>query len=192
MGLTICYSGIMRNPEEMESFLDDVCDICLEIGWRFLPIHRSNIMPAKGIEITPEGSESIWLTFLENGRMYNPIHFLFSRHPENEIVDEEKHKWIFTKTQYAGIDTHMAIIKLFRFLNMKYFDAFEMRDQSQYWETGDESVCLIRFDEFEAGLDRIEGILIKLDEMLPEQPESEAERMDQLLLKRGGLGMSMN
>ena len=67
MGLKISYRGQLRDPNELDSFLDDVYDICIEIGWHFMPIHRSNVMPTKGIMNTPPGSEAIRLTFLAGG-----------------------------------------------------------------------------------------------------------------------------
>ena len=159
MGLTISYRGTLRKPDELELFLEDIADICMEIGWASMPIHRSNIMPVQGVQITPAGSESIWLTFLPNGRLYDPTHFIFTRHPDKEVVDEEKHKRIFTKTQYAGVDTHMAIIKFFRYLRMRYFEDFELRDDSQYWETNDISVCLKNFGVISESL-ILESIII--------------------------------
>lgn len=32
MGLKISYRGQLRDPNELDSFLDDVYDICIEIG----------------------------------------------------------------------------------------------------------------------------------------------------------------
>jgi hypothetical protein len=200
MGLTISYRGTLRNPDEVESIVEDVVDICLEIGWHFMPIHRSGIMPTQGIMITPAGSEPIWLTFLTNGKMYDPSHFIYTTRPDLEVVNEEMRKWIFTKTQYAGVYTHMAIIKFFRYLSMKYFKEFELRDQSQYWETDDESVCLVQFDEFDEVMDRMTGLL-ESDEDMDEEDldddeldddELESDRMAEVLWRRGGMGLNLN
>ncbi len=149
MGLTISYRGTLRNPQDLELMLNDVTDKCMEFDWHFMPIHRSSIMPVRGVMITPPGSEPIWLTFSLNGHMYNPSHFIYSKHPKREMINEERHRWIFTKTQKAGVETHMAIIKFFQYLKATYFEDFELLDDSQYWETGEVYVCLIRFDEFE-------------------------------------------
>ena len=190
MGLTISYRGTLRNPNYIELFLEDVADICMEIGWPYMPIHRSDIMPTQGIKITPMGSEPIWLTFLANGRMYDPSHFIYTTRPYLEVVNEERHNWIFTKTQYAGVYTHMAIIKFFRYLSAKYFEEFELHDQSQYWETDDVSVCLIRFDAFYEVLDRMADLLDSDEDM--EQEELESDRMAEVLWRRGGLGLNPN
>ena len=204
MGLNISYRGHLRSPNELVSMLDDVYAICIEIGWHFMPIHRSNVMPTRGIMITPPGSESIWLTFLAGGMLYDPAHFIYSSSPELERVNEEHGQWITFETQYAGVDTHMAIIKFFRYLSLKYFEVFELRDDSQYWETDDAAVCLIRFDEFNLVVNMM-GEKLDLDEddfedyedfEYDEEDEDDLEsvsgRMDEALMRRGGMGVGLN
>ena len=210
MGLTICYRGALRNPNDIEAFLEDVADICMEIGWHYMPIHRSSVMPAKGVMITPAGSEPIWLTFLLNGNLYNPSHFIYTTRPELEVVNEEMRTWIFTKTHYAGVFTHMAIIKFFRYLRMKYFEDFELQDDSKYWETYDMPVDLNHFGKVAKDIDLLAGMSGLLDDVCgyvgddeyddefdddeydDEDEEDESERMDEVLWRRGGLGMTMN
>lgn len=192
MGLTISYRGTLRNPNELESILEDVSDVCLEIGWAYMPIHRSDIMPAKGLMIMPAGSEPIWFTFLLNGNMYNPSHFIYTTRPEQEVINEEKHQRIFTKTRYAGMDTHMAIIKLFWYLSKLYFQDFELHDPSQYWETNDPSCCLSHFGESNEVLNKVGDSFGMDDDMDDDDDESEADRMDEALLGRGGFGINLN
>ncbi len=206
MGLTICYRGALRNPNDIETFLGDVFDICMEIGWHYMPIHRSSVMPAKGIMITPAGNEPIWLTFLQNGNLYDPSHFIYTTRPELEVVNEELRTWIFTKTHYAGVFTHMAIIKFFRYLRMKYFEDFELRDESKYWETYDMPVELNRFGVIDIDFDPLAGMSGLFDDVSDdicddefdddeydeEDEEDESERMDEVLWRRGGSGMSLN
>ncbi len=211
MGLTICYRGTLRNPNNIEVFLEDVADICMEIGWHYMPIHRSSVMPAQGMMITPAGSEPIWLTFLQNGNLYDPSHFIYTTRPELEVVNEEMRKWIFTKTQYAGVFTHMAIIKFFRYLRMKYFEEFELQDESKYWETYDMPVELNRFGVVDIEFDPLAGMSELFgdeyddecddecddeyddeDDNEYDDEEDESERMDEVLWRRGGMGMSLN
>src|SRR5688572_11152687 len=130
MGLSIYYRGRLRSPDLISSFIEDIMDICLEIGWKYQPIHQSNIMPAKGLLIEPLGSESIVLTFLEDGMLYDCMHFIYTSNPEKEKIDDRTNSWVCTKTRYAGADAHMAIIEMFRYLKAKYFSEFELRDDS--------------------------------------------------------------
>ena len=197
MSLTISYRGKLRNPLELDSILDDVSALCIEIGWHFMPIHRSNVMPARGVMITPPGCEPIWLTFLDTGKLYDPSHFIYTSSPDLEKVDEELGQWITAKTSYGGPDTHMAIIKLFRYLNLKYFELFELRDQSQYWETDNAADCLIRFDRLSDAFGFSSSLFDDDDEDEDDEEDFEemistASRMDEALFKRGGIGAGLN
>ena len=194
MSLRISYRGTLRDPNELESILDDVFDLCIEIGWHFMPIHRSNIMPTRGIMITPPDCEPIWLTFLPSGKLYDPSHFIYTSCPDLETINEELGQWIVAKTHYAGADTHMALIKFFRYLNLKYFETFELHDQSQYWETDNVALCLIRFGGFSESIDdlRRQLALDEHDEEEDDDFESAASRMDEALLRRGGSGANLN
>ncbi len=202
MGLSIYYRGTLRHPDMAETLITDAIDICDEIGWRYHPIHSSNIMPAHGLFITPEACESIDLTFLPDGRLYNCAHFLFTRHPEQEIVDKDKHKWISTKTSYAGSDTHMAIIKFLRYLSEKYFSDFELKDDSLYWESNDADNCRYRFGETKEAIEMINmarGLMghdpveeDPYDEADDDDFESASNEMDEILMKRGGYNVKLN
>ena len=195
MRLTISYRGILRDPDELESILDDVFALCVEIGWHYMPIHRSNVMPTRGIMITPVDCEPIWLTFLPNGKLYDPSHFIYTSCPDLEKVNEELGQWIEAKTYYAGIDTHMAIIKFFRYLHLKYFEVLELHDQSQYWETDNVALCLIRFYGLSESTDYVErrfDLNENDEDEDDEELESVASRMEEALLRRGGAGASLN
>lgn len=39
----------------------------------------------------------------------------------------------------------MQLIRFLRYLSEKYFSRFELTDDSQYWESGDEDCCRKRF-----------------------------------------------
>ena len=192
MGLTICYRGTLRNPDQLTFFLDDVADICMEIGWASMPIHRSDIMPARGVMLMPAGSEPLWLTFLTNGNLYNPTHFIYTRHPEMESINEEKHSRIFTKTRYAGADMHMAIIKFFRYLSKRYFIDFELYDPSQYWETNDTALCLTHFGVIDDGYYVMPGVFESDEDDEDDDDDSASDRMDEALEGRGGFGINLN
>jgi hypothetical protein len=65
--------------------------------------------------------------------MCNPILYSYVMKEEGKGIPAEAEQWLFTKTQYAGVETHMAMIRLIRYLDEKYFERFELHDESQYW-----------------------------------------------------------
>lgn len=194
MSLTISYRGNLRDPNELDTFLGDVFDLCMEIGWHYMPIHRSSVMPAKGVMITPQGCETILLTFLANGKIYDPFHFVYTVHPEKEIVNEEQHQWIHVKTRYAGVDTHVAIIKFFRYLSTKYFETFELHDPSGYWEADNVAVCFNHFGQFPDLLEFMHDAMDEDEDTEDDEDDQESVsgRMDEALMRRGGMGVGLN
>ncbi|MEO7046854.1 MAG: hypothetical protein ABI091_16245, partial [Ferruginibacter sp.] len=58
-----------------------------------------------------------------------------------------------TKTQYAGLDAHIAIIKLLKYLSKKYLKDFTLIDEGYYWETDDEKILLEQFRKFNLAID---------------------------------------
>src|SRR5688572_11791035 len=110
--------------------------------------------------------------------------------PELEKVNERSHAGVITKTAYAGSDTHMAIIEMFRYLKSKYFDEFELKDESGYWETGDVVECQQHFGEYmdptKSASELEEAWEAPDDDDDDDEPVS--DRMLALLLRRGSLG----
>lgn len=67
-------------------------------------------------------------------------------------TDKEDYKkylyMVSVKTQYAGIEIHKLIIHLLKYLNGKYLHNFNVFDEGQYWETGDENLILETFKRY--------------------------------------------
>ena len=159
MGISIFYSGKLKDPHLVDALVKEAADACMYVGWRFDYLKKSNIMPMRGIIITPEGSESISLTFAENGLLANPDRFMMGGNPEKMEISIERDGICFTKTQYAGADMHIAIIKFMRYIIEKYFSEHTFMDDSGYWDQKDEDACRYRFGEMEMILDKMAGAL---------------------------------
>ena len=147
MGLTIHYSGALRDPADLPTLIAEATDISKSMQWPYELIHPLPDVPVEGILIAPDGSEPLWLTFHKEGFMCNPLLYAYVRDVEGKGIPADAEQWLFTKTQYAGAEAHIAMIKLLRYLSNTYFARFELHDESGYWETDDESVCRKRFGE---------------------------------------------
>lgn len=165
MGLSIHYSGRLRDAKTLQGLIDEVQDIVIAFNWEYAVVEtvlpdgkfsdKESFDKIYGISFTPAGSETIFINFLSNGRMINPISLLLFGNSENE----DERKCVYTtsvKTQYAGIDTHQSIILFFKYLNKKYFDEFIFHDESYYWETEDEAVMQIQFNKYNRIIDNIQ------------------------------------
>ena len=181
MGLSIHYSGHIREYSVIEEMMVEVSDICQNLNWTYHILDGNNTDNLKGICFSPEGCEPIFLTFLLSGRMCSPINLMHKDiYAENDL-DRELLYTTSTKTQFAGPDAHIAIIKLLRYLKEKYFATFELNDEGMYWETMDEKVLLGQFAKYDFLLNAVADALSNMEAMPGESTESLAERIEKML-----------
>ena len=147
MGLSIYYSGILRNPAQIDDVIIEAADIGDSLHWDITELPSAPGMPVHGIILQPENCDPIWLTFHSKGKLCNPMLYSFLLEKEDPKAVEEAKQVLVTKTQDAGPEIHIAVIKFFRYLSEKYFEQFELNDDSKYWETGDEQLCRKRFSK---------------------------------------------
>ena len=186
MGLAFHYKGKIKNQKLIKTLTVEVKDICESLGWKYHVLEaktkkqiNGKWMPENlsGISISPPECEPVWFTFLPNGKLSSLVNL-----PAQDVY--EKKKWIYynsTKTQFAGPDVHITIIKLLKYLEKEYFGALEVTDEGHYWETMDEKTLLKKFKEYNFLLDAVEGALKKMPAMPGETTESLASRIEEML-----------
>lgn len=146
MGLTVYYSGMLRDVNQIPLLTNEVCDICDQLHW---PVHVATPTPdtpLSGVIFFPPESEEVWYTFLPDGRLADLSYFI-SEDWKNERTPCSLQ--LDFMTHYAGPDVHMRIVDLMRFLSKKYFDTFHVTDESEYWETGNAEKCRDWFAMFD-------------------------------------------
>jgi len=191
MGLSIHYSGRINNYSSINELVEEVQDICDSLHWDY-NVWSPNSSPDKeeikvytlhdltGISISVADCETIFFTFLPDGRLSSPLNLL----AQDAYQDKSMIYSVATKTQYAGPDTHMALVKLIRYLQEKYFAELQVDDEGLYWETGDEKVLLSQFEKYNHALSVIEAALLDFKAIPGESAQSLAERLEQLLEKK--------
>ena len=90
------------------------------------------------------------------------------------------------KTQYAGPDAHIAILKLLKHISAKYLESFTLSDEGSYWETGDEKILYAQFKKYEKALNFVQKSLQNFAAVPGEPATSLAERIEKIL--KGKLG----
>ena len=178
MGLSIHYSGHIKEVQLIDALITEVVDICKTLDWKYNILHDENI---DGIVFSPPESEPVHLTFNKEGRLLPFTSILTKDMYESGEVEKELMFTAFTKTQFAGPDAHKAIIKLIRYITQKYFAEFEMTDESYYWETNDEQQMVERFKVYNAMLDVFTEALQGMEHVPCETPQSLADRLEELL-----------
>jgi hypothetical protein len=161
MGLSIHYNGRFNPAASLSEMIYEVEDIAKVYDWKYFIFERE--FPETGynenyndkiygICFSPPECEPVWFTFLSNGRMSGVANLTQFGNSERE--DYQRYLYmVSTKTQYAGPETHMIIIQLFKYLSKKYFKEFELTDEGNYWETGDEKILRETFDRYNKLLD---------------------------------------
>lgn len=171
MGLTIHYSGKLKNASELMLLIDEVRDIAIEKEWDYFIFEEefeNNKFTSKpdldklfGIMVTPKNSEPMCFSFLSDGRMCGIINFNVIT--INNEIDEDLAFSLFTKTQYAGFEIHKQLIVLLDHISKKYLVDFTCSDEGQYWETRDEDLLIETFKRFGSFIDSFASSL----EMIP-------------------------
>jgi hypothetical protein len=186
MGITIHYNGKIERARLTE-MLDAARLYCAEQRWAALEIeeriigHVERVVETRetkiemyGIEgtqvetitkqfpiddtlrgllitIHPE-SEPVWLTFNEAGEM---VYYMAL----NDVGAYWENKLLFTKTQFAGVDTHIAVCEFLHWLNEAYMPDLHVYDEGDYYESGDASRLARAFDTLNGIMDRLQNAL---------------------------------
>lgn len=177
MGITIHYQGKLKSPELISEVCRELKKIAQSMDWEYTILdedfnkpntaklevrengcHITGHLPLKGIQLNlHKGCPSFTLYFDANGILREVIQMV-----QQETGKEDMPAYVSVKTQYAPPDIHIAIIKLLKHLQNKYFSELTVVDEGEYWETGNKSL-LIEKMEFLA--DKIESFAQALSEI---------------------------
>lgn len=184
MGLSIHYSGTIRDKSLLPQLAAEVKDICEGLGWDYHYFEADQADDLEGIYFAPEECEPLFLTFNTDGRLLSPVSQITRDLLVEHGLDPELIYTISCKTQFAGMDAHVALIRLFRYLKDKYFSDFEMNDEGGYWESDERELLLQQFTRYENAMASLSEMLQELKSVQQDSPESVACRIEQLLKKR--------
>lgn len=137
MGVTIHYHGTLDRADSVEAVQDRVLDFALALGGRAQYWYSRGDGAAgravRGVivDLAP-GCDSMSLLFSEEGRLV-PLHDIEAA----EQGPLPRDTFAFVKTQFAPVETHVAIVALLRFLKKSYASDLEVLDDGEYWESSD-------------------------------------------------------
>jgi len=157
MGLTIHYSGSFNPASSLSAMIEEVKDIAELYKWKYKVFEtdfqaggigkEEYTQEIYGICFTPPKCETVWISFLSNGKMSSPMHLDFF----GKNVKQEERPYLYmlsTKTQYAGVEIHKLIIHLLKYMEAKYLQELTVMDEGHYWETGDEKLLVDTFKKY--------------------------------------------
>ena len=199
MGLSIHYRGQICDYALIEDLILECEDICKSLEWDYHirekksnandDVHLSNpdfinytMEDLKGISFTPKESETVSLVFFPSGIICSPIKLMYN----DSAIDDLMVKTVSVKTQYAGMDVHVTVLKLLEYLKDKYFSFFELSDEGMYWETKDLEILKSQFARYDFIVNSVRNALSDFKAIPGETPESLADRLEELLKNKFG------
>ena len=145
MGLSIHYSGRLKEAVTLSKLIEDVKDVAIIEKWDYFVFENEFenqqfsdeiiIKNLYGIMITPPNCESLCFTYLTNGKMSGILNYAVLQ--MDGKINENLTYSVATKTQYSGFENHKKIILLLDFIEKKYLEDFTCVDDGNYWETRD-------------------------------------------------------
>ncbi|MEP7110719.1 MAG: hypothetical protein ABI760_22185 [Ferruginibacter sp.] len=182
MGLCIYYKGSIISEDLLEPLIEEVTDICRSLGWRSTTLDGiGDDDNLRGVCFGPEKSEPIFLTFIPGGRLCSPVSLMCREIYDGIQFEKELMYTAGTKTQFAGPDAHIAIIKLLKYISKKYLKDFTLTDEGDYWETGDEKILYAQFGKYNFLFDVVGEALGSMQAIPGETAETLAERIGKIL-----------
>lgn len=199
MGLSIHYHGQIKDHALIEALTNEAEDICKSLNWKYHVwvkksnandnAHKSNpdflnytLDDLAGISITPEECEMVSLAFFPSGRLCCPAKLMYNNPETNDLIVET----VSTKTQYAGMDVHVTLLKLLQYFKDKYFSVFELSDEGNYWQTKDETVLKRRFTEYNFLVNTVRNAFSDFKAKPGDTPGSLANRLEEFLKNKFG------
>lgn len=183
MGITIYYKGTLTDIKRINDVTSEVKDICKIMKWKFKELDDDWSLPCdgaldkkgkhlkitgnlglKGIGFQPhKDSEWVDLYFDSKGIICTPLFkAMYADEPDKGV------SFNGVKTQFAPVNTHIALVKLLRHLKNKYIHDLEVIDDGGYWETDN-------IEKLESARNSIFGAMDKLENALGTLSKKTAE-----------------
>lgn len=194
MGLSIHYQGKIKDYAIITEMMAELADICKTMQWPFQLFEPKNPnqniskekftkytpLDVKGISFTPENCETVSLTFLPNGELVCPAKLVFYDHLTNDLMIEV----ISVKTQYAGPELHIALLKLLQYISNKYFASFTLDDEGEYWGKWDVKHFYKKFARYDFLVNSVTKALEGIDIKPGDTPETILSKIESILQKK--------
>lgn len=155
MGVTIHFEGRLRNPEAYEAVVNTAERFASEHGWEYEPIEtKVTILKRVRNEEDWDYEGLIKGVVLQPHQNSEPLRLEF----DSDLYIQE-----YTKTQFAPLKTHIAVVELLKKIE-PLFETLEVFDEGEYFETQDRDIlkkhldrCFEVLDEYLEQGDKFEG-----------------------------------
>ena len=199
MGVTIHYRGQLADVGKLNILCDELVQIAEKMDWSYSRLDEDWSKPAdvrlehdergahivghlslKGISFKPHPRcESVSFFFDSSGQLCDLMGVVLIS--EGSLKPEDA--WIAVKTQFAGPEIHQWIVGLLKYLKEHYIPDLEVRDEGEYWETGDFEVLKEKMNFLNEKMDAVAGELSRVtgDHLERLSPQELASMIEALL-----------
>ncbi len=195
MGLSIHYRGTLTDKNQIYPLIDELEDIAKSMQWEYrlfdedwsqrpdatLEKGEAGTLKIEGdarlkgvILNVHEDCESLSLCFDASGAITSLLNVALNA----EEGYPSGPQWLSVKTQFAGPEVHVAVVKLLRYLKSKYLHDLEVNDESGYWETDDYGAVVENIDLINRG---IAAITRRLEAARPESTDDIIAQIEKAL-----------
>ncbi len=178
MGVSIHYRGKMADISKINVLCDELALVADKMGWTCTRLDEDWSKPLdatievvnntsqiighlslKGIEFTIHPRcESLRFFFDAGGNLCDPVSMTLI----SEGVLKPEDVWVFVKTQFAGPAIHIWIVSLLKYLKEHHLPELEVRDEGEFWKTGNFETLKEKMDLLNEKMDAISGELSRL------------------------------
>jgi hypothetical protein len=157
MGVTIHFKGQLRDEDAYLRVINAATSFATERGWPSEPIKSEQI---KLLRVTDDEQDWDYVGPVKGIALYpgedcEPVRLEF---------DAELYMQEHTKTQFAGVTTHVQVLNLFKAIKPLFRD-LKVEDEHKYWVTGDVRIL-------SEHMNRIQEVI---DEELAKNPRARAK-----------------
>lgn len=178
MGISIHYKGKLNSEDLIEPFCEEIQDIAHSMEWEYTVIgpETNDKNELRGLFIKPhEKAELLQFVFDKKGYLRNAL--LLEYGDTNDDYTFFNH----IKTQFAPIETHVAIVKLLKYLKEKYMHNLEVTDEGLFWETGDIDVLKEKTDFLTKAINELGDVLDSIPLEKGDNAESIADKIEKII-----------
>jgi hypothetical protein len=154
MGVTIHFEGKLSSPDNFQRVISIAISHAEEYNLPYVHIQEERKLlervrdekswdyegPVKGIQLQPH---------------YNTDPFILE-------FDENFYLQDYCKTQFAPVNVHICLIELLKRIE-PFFETFEIKDEGEYWESGDVDLLQRNIDDCFDLIERAKQVNDKLE-----------------------------
>ncbi len=157
MSLGIYYRGKLKNKDLIDPIIEELSEICRINNWAYRISDRTNSKLKFTNEIESLKMQGITFSLGKEGNLlqfsFDPAGFLrdapmaFLKTYEKKDK-RKKYDYIFAQTLEYGIENHIVVVQLLRYLKKKYFKYFDIKDMGGFYPYKNRYMLEERFDSF--------------------------------------------